>query len=443
VSAPIRVLLVDDSSVVRRLLTTALTSHAEIEVVGTAANGIIGLAKVDQLEPDAVILDVEMPEMNGIATLIKLREKRPRLPVIMFSTLTERGANVTFDALAAGASDYVLKPSTQNGETLDSVVNNILVPKLIALVRSHAIAMQRISTPQPSVARGAEEGRSGPAKPQFSGSPTGSFAITPLTGTFASKPQTKPGLLPSPPAPPGQLGAGLRGDSVSAPGRANLAGLTALQRLQAGTNVLNRKTVQVVAIAASTGGPNALAEVLTLLPRGLPVPIVVVQHMPPIFTRCLADRLSSRCQLSVVESAGGERLSPGTIYIAPGNRHLEVVRDLEGVRTMLTDGPHENSCRPAADVLFRSVAKAYGPSVLCVVLTGMGQDGARGARDIHDAGGRVLAQSGPTCVIWGMPKAVEEAGIAEEVVPLPVMAQAILQRVSPGMFLVDLPQGPR
>jgi two-component system chemotaxis response regulator CheB len=204
--------------------------------------------------------------------------------------------------------------------------------------------------------------------------------------------------------------------------------------------MLPRRAIQVVAIAASTGGPNALADVLTLLPKALPVPILVVQHMPPIFTRCLADRLSSRCQLTVLESAGGERLMPGTIYIAPGNRHLEVAREVDGMRTVLTDGAHENSCRPAADVLFRSVAKLYGAGVLGVVLTGMGQDGARGARDIHEAGGRVIVQSGATCVVWGMPKAVEEAGIAEQVIPLPDMAQAILQRVSSGLFLVKPPE---
>jgi two-component system chemotaxis response regulator CheB len=168
-----------------------------------------------------------------------------------------------------------------------------------------------------------------------------------------------------------------------------------------------------------------------------------VQHMPPIFTRCLADRLAQRCELQVLESAGGERLKPGTVYIAPGNRHLELQRDAEGVRTLLTDGPPENSCRPAADVLFRSVVKTYGANALCVVLTGMGQDGARGARDIHEVGGRVIVQSGPTCVIWGMPKAVEEAGIAEEVVPLPDMAQAILHRVSGSLFLVDAREGVR
>ena len=447
----IRVLLVDDSSVVRRLLTNALSNHLEIDVVGTAANGILGLSKIEQLEPDAVILDVEMPEMDGIATLKKLREKRPTLPVIMFSTLTERGANVTFDALAAGASDYVLKPSTSAGETLDSVVNNHLVPKLIALTLSRATAAGGVGRGifDGPTERGTDDKTLAPKAPfaRNQSLTANAFGTTaPTTATFGSRSLAKPALTLNAPATSmtSRPGGSTPRDSVAARAQAvATGGLTALQRLQASTHALGRKPVQIIAIAASTGGPNALSDVLERLPKTLPVPIVIVQHMPPIFTRCLADRLSQRCELQVIESAGGEHLRAGTVYIAPGNRHLELARDLEGVRTLLTDGAPENSCRPAADVLFRSVVKAYGSSALCVVLTGMGQDGARGAREIHDAGGRVIVQSGPTCVIWGMPKAVEEAGIADEVVPLPDMAQAILQRVSATMFLVDRPQGGR
>lgn len=453
----IRVLLVDDSSVVRRLLTSALSNHLEIDVVGTAANGILALSKVEQLEPDAIILDVEMPEMDGITTLKKLREKRPTLPVIMFSTLTERGANTTFDALAAGASDYVLKPSTSAGETLDSVVNNYLVPKLIALTLSRASAAGSAPKPKPIVAaESPSEEWTTPTKVWFGdkGPPSQTFTNTSATTNFAAKnsgrpalsfqvPTVAPVLVPPLPLQPTAPGSALRDSVAARSGAFAPGGSSALQRLRASTQALGRKPVQVIAIAASTGGPNALNDVLARLPKNLPVPIVIVQHMPPIFTRCLADRLEQRCELSVVESAGGEYVRAGTVYIAPGNRHLELTRDAEGVRTVLTDGLPENSCRPAADVLFRSVVKMYGAGVLGVVLTGMGQDGARGAREIYDAGGRVLVQSGPTCVIWGMPKAVEEAGIAEEVVPLPDMAQAILQRVSATLFLVSPGEGAR
>jgi two-component system chemotaxis response regulator CheB len=453
VTRSIRVLLVDDSSVVRRLLTAAFANHLEIDVVGTAANGILALSKVEQLEPDAIILDVEMPEMDGITMLKKLRETRPKLPVIMFSTLTERGANTTFDALAAGASDYVLKPSTSSGETLDSVVNNYLVPKLIALTLSRATATGNLQRFVEAPAERSGDDRTLNTRGVFTNRPTvpaNAFAAPPITASFGLKNLVKPALSLNAPATtpvltPTATGSALR-DSVAAAARAVAlpgAGSTALSRLRASTQALGRKSVQVIAIAASTGGPNALNDVLARLPKNLPVPIVIVQHMPPIFTRCLADRLEQRCELSVVESAGGEYVRAGTVYIAPGNRHLELTRDAEGVHTVLTDGPPENSCRPAADVLFRSVVKMYGAGVLGVVLTGMGQDGARGAREIHEAGGRVIVQSGPTCVIWGMPKAVEEAGIAEEVVPLPDMAQAILQRVSATLFLVSPGEGAR
>lgn len=353
----IRILIVDDSAIARGLITSALSAHPELEVVGSVSNGSIALARLAEFAPDAVILDIEMPEMDGITTLKHIRARAPKLPVIMFSVLSESGARVTFDALAAGASDYALKPSSRSGETIQSVARDVLVPKLIALVRP---------------------GVSGSAEPKSVPKPTAPRAA----GTSASVRPSKVRLQP-----------------------------------------------QIVAIASSTGGPNALAEVLPALAADLPVPVVIVQHMPPIFTRCLAERLGSRTPLRVIESAGDELLRAGTIYVAPGDYHLELTRDVDGVRTKLTSGPPENSCRPAADVLFRSVGRVYGASALCVVLTGMGSDGMLGARDVVHAGGRVLAQSGPSCVVWGMPKAVEEAGLCEAVVPLSEMGMAINQRV--------------
>jgi len=349
---PIRVLIVDDSVIARRLITNALSAHPEVAVVGTAENGHLALAKLPTLSPDAVILDVEMPEMDGIATLKVIRERYPRLPVIMFSTLTERGARVTFDALAAGANDYALKPSAQGGETLESVTAHVLVPKLVAIVR------------------GAQPLKRGAA---------GSGTFRPVLGSASSN------ALPA-----------------------------------------------VLAIASSTGGPNALADVIPRLPRDLPVPVLVVQHMPAIFTRCLAERLAERSQLRVIESQGDELLEPGTVYVAPGNFHLEVEREGQLIKSRLSSGDPEHSSRPAADVLFRSLARVYGANTLAVVLTGMGSDGKAGAREIVAAGGRVLAQSGPSCVVWGMPRAVEEAGLCEAVVPLSEMASAIRKRVQPG-----------
>ncbi|HEX5656849.1 MAG TPA: chemotaxis response regulator protein-glutamate methylesterase [Polyangiales bacterium] len=401
-NAPIRVMIVDDSAVVRKLLTSALAAHPEITVVGSAQNGLIALNKLPQLLPDAVILDVEMPEMDGITACARIRESYPRLPVIMFSTLTQRGASVTFDALAAGASDYVLKPTGQPGDSLELVVTRSLVPKLIALTRSRPAlkaALSLLNEPKPSA---------------FD-PPTGSNR--PLLRARSSTPS----LLARPSMA-----------SLRAPEPAKLS-----QRpdaLRSGNLPGPRKPVQVIAIACSTGGPNALAEVVPRFPLQLPVPVVIVQHMPPLFTRTLAERLALRSALKVTESDGGELMRAGQVFIAPGNRHLEVQQDERGPCTLLTDAPPENSCRPSADVLFRSLVRVYGGGVLAVVLTGMGNDGARGAREVADAGGRVIVQSGPTCVVWGMPRAVEEAGIASAVVPLAEMAGAILQQIGSGLL---------
>jgi two-component system chemotaxis response regulator CheB len=428
-SDPIRVMLVDDSGIVRKLLASALANHPEIEVVGTAANGLIALNKLPLLLPEAVVLDVEMPEMDGITTCERIRASYPRMPVIMFSTLTERGASVTFDALAAGASDYVLKPSTQLGETLEQVVAKSLVPKLIALTRSRlGLALQA------AMASLAQEDKQKHGTPSFETPPTGSrtipvrrsqpsISVDPLAGKFSARPtnlSTAVGQARLQETLAARLATTVRTDSLRS------------GKLSPG--MLGRKPVQVIAIASSTGGPNALAEVIPRLPGSLPVPVLIVQHMPPIFTQCLAERLAARSEVRVLESSGQEVLRPGHVYIAPGNRHLELQQDERGVTTVLTDAPPENSCRPAADVLFRSLARVYGGGVLAVVLTGMGHDGARGARDIVDAGGRVIVQSGPTCVVWGMPRAVEEAGIAEAVVPLSEVAGAILQQVGNGLL---------
>lgn len=358
-----RVLVVDDSAVARGMITAALSEHPGIEVVGSANNGRVALSKVEALLPDIVVLDIEMPEMDGITALKHLRERHPKLPVVMFSTLSEHGARSTIEALAAGANDYALKPSQQNGDSIQSVCRNVLVPKLLSLTGA-----------------------------QSAGNP------------FHAESAVPTGLRPLPVQPVRPSMA------PHAPGRVRLA-------------------PQVVAIASSTGGPNALVEIIPTFARDLPVPVLIVQHMPPIFTRCLAERLALRSRVKVIESEGNELLKPGMVYLAPGNRHLEVTRDASGVRTHLSDAAPENSCRPSADVLFRSVARVYGPAALCAVLTGMGSDGLLGAREVVQAGGRVLAQSGPTCVVWGMPKAVETAGLCEAVVPLSEMGLAIAQRL--------------
>ena len=351
---PIRLLIVDDSAVVRRLLGEALVQRPEIVVVGTASTGALALAKIPQLNPDVITLDVEMPGMNGIETLVEIRKRYPRLPVIMFSTLTERGAGTTLEALSLGASDYVTKPS--NSESLSGAMETVrreLTAKIISL------AGPRTASPAPAL-RTAPRNRFRPAR------------------------------------------------------------------------------VDVVAIGTSTGGPNALAEVIPLLPGNLPVPVVVVQHMPPLFTRLLAERLNSRSRLTVVEGAAGQIMEPGHVYIAPGDFHMMAIRQADAMVLGLNRSAPENSCRPAVDVLFRSVAETYGSNVLAVVMTGMGSDGARGAQSIREAGGEVLVQDEASSVIWGMPGAVVRAGAADKVLPLSEISGEIVQRVLTGRASLPL-----
>jgi two-component system chemotaxis response regulator CheB len=373
-----RVLVVDDSVVVRRLVKESLQGDPDIEVVGVAANGRIGLAMVEQHSPDAITLDFEMPEMDGLQTLRQLRSRGFSTPVIMFSTLTERGALATLDALAAGADDYVTKPSNV-GNVIESIrrISAELIPKIKALCyRSHA-------------------GR--PAAPS----------------TQQSEPQGRystPGLPPPPVVKPLRQDSGKL--SVQLPAR--LA------------------TIEIVAIGTSTGGPNALADVIPHIPRNFPVPIVIVQHMPPTFTRFLAERLSASSFIPVSEGRTGQVLEPGAAVIAPGDYHMTLRREGTVVRVGVPQTPPENSCRPSVDVLFRSVAQVFGPSVLAVVMTGMGQDGLRGCEQVKEANGQVVVQDEESSVVWGMPGFVAKAGLADRVLPLAEIAEEIIRRVSAG-----------
>ncbi|MEP6572205.1 MAG: chemotaxis response regulator protein-glutamate methylesterase [Gemmatimonadota bacterium] len=349
----IRVLVVDDAVVVRRMVSDALGAEPLIEVVGTASNGRLALERITQLQPDLVTLDIDMPEMDGLETLAAIRKSWPRLPVIMFSTLTERGALTTLDALALGASDYVTKPShTGSIAAAQQRVREQLTPKVLALCSSRW-------GPVPAVA----------AAPRI--------------------------------APPRFETSGVAGGRVD-----------------------------VVTIGVSTGGPNALATILSELPVDFPVPIVIVQHMPPLFTRFLADRLTAASRINVREAEAGGVLTPGAVWIAPGNFHMTLYRVNNQVRMALNQDPPEHSCRPAADVLFRSVAEVYGARSLAVVLTGMGQDGTLGCERIREAGGQVIAQDEATSVVWGMPGYVVGAGLASAVVPLDRVASEMCRRVS-------------
>ena len=342
-----RVLVVDDSVVVRRILRDALESDPAIEVVGVAANGRIALTMVEQLTPQLITLDMEMPEMDGLEVLRHLQKDYPKIPVIMFSTLTQRGAEATLDALALGARDYVTKPANVGSVTVGMErIREDLIPKIKALCG--------VSTPI---------------------------------------------LLPKPEHKDTQSGR-----------RRQLS------------------EIDVVAIGTSTGGPNALAEVLPKLPADLPVPVLVVQHMPPTFTKFLADRLDASCALRIAEAEKDQLLSPGTVWIAPGNYHMSVYRQGMKMRLRTHQDPPENSCRPAVDVLFRSVAQNYGSRSLAIVMTGMGQDGLRGARQLHEEGAQILAQDEATSVVWGMPGFVAQEGLADRVLPLRGIAAEIVWR---------------
>ena len=346
----IRVLVVDDSVVIRRLVSDVLNEDPAIEVVGTAVNGRAALHKVDLLSPDVVTMDVEMPELDGIEAVRALRRAGKKMPVIMFSTLTDRGATATLDALAAGATDYVAKPSNVGSVTRSlEQVRDALIPRIKALVPGVAGASLRVA-----------------------GSPV----------TFGT-----PVLRPR------------RSASYAA-----------------------------LVIGCSTGGPEALGTFLSGLPR-LSVPVAVVQHMPPVFTRQFAARLDRVLPYDVVEAGHGQRMEPGTVHIAPGDHHLQVLPGVGGWQTRLDRGPAENFCRPAVDVLFRSAAEAFHGPVLGVVLTGMGQDGTRGSDAVVRRGGSVIVQDRATSVVWGMPGAVATAGLAEEVLPLRELASAVVRRL--------------
>lgn len=404
----IRVMVVDDAVVIRRVLTDLLSSDPELEVVATAPNGKVALSKLTNADPDVMILDVDMPEMNGIETLTELRKLRPRMPVIMFSSLTTRGASVTLDALALGATDYVPKPAsfTAGDESVQEAKQELITR--IKAVHNRSTARGRTGTGLTQV--------SGPDRVRAAAfhSPSGSTVIggaqhhTSMGGnTLMSSPPTSLGS--SAPLPP---------------------------PLSAGRTVAPRKgplnRVDILAIGVSTGGPNALAEVIPELPGDLPVPVVIVQHMPPVFTKLLAERLSAKSKIPVEEGEPGAILRPGKIWIAPGNFHMIVEKDGNDIRLRTHQGPPENSCRPAVDVLFRSVGDVYGGKSLGVILTGMGSDGFKGCEQLRDLGAQILAQDEATSVVWGMPGFVARAGLADKVVPLQQMASEIVRRVSEG-----------
>lgn len=351
---PVRVFLVDDTATVRHILTGILEEEPGIQVVGTAGDGEQALRRLRHLDVDVLILDVEMPGMSGLDVLRTLRTDRPDLPVLIFSSLTEKGAAVTVDALTLGAAGYVTKPSmTGSAESARNCIRSNLVPRIQALMHPRTPHTRDASPP------------------------------------------------PAPPREPARA----RGTSAR-PGR-----------------------VDAVVVGVSMGGPQALTALFAGLPADLPVPLLIVQHMPPLFISALAHRLSGEGRLPVTECNHAERLGAGRAWIAPGGYHLQLARYGDGIQVQPSLGEPVNFCRPSVDVLFRDAAAVFGGHVLAVVMTGMGHDGLAGARAIHDAGGEVLVQCRESSVVWGMGGSVVAAELADAEVPLNGLADEIARRV--------------
>jgi two-component system chemotaxis response regulator CheB len=333
----VKVLVVDDSAVMRKLISDILSGASGIEVVGTARNGADALSKVNSLNPDVVTMDIEMPKMDGLTTLSHIMAERPR-PVIMVSAMDKRQADITMKALDLGAVDFISKTSgtlsLDMEKTSRTLISKVIMASKIRVAKRKAIKITPVSIPK----------------------------------------------------------------------------------------FLSKKDDRIVTIGASTGGPRAIPEVLSRLPRDLPAGVLIVQHMPEGFTKSFAERLNWYTSLEVKEAQEGDKIVPGLVLVAPGNLHMEV----KGKKVHLNDGPHVNNVRPSVDVLMKAAASVYGPRCTGVLLTGMGNDGAQGMKDIKESGGKTIAQDEESCVVYGMPRAAVELRIVDKVAPLSKIARNII-----------------
>ncbi len=363
---PVRVMVCDDSAVIRGLITRALEAESDIKVATSVANGQQAVNSLRRTDVDVIVLDIEMPEMDGLTALPLLLEQNPAVKVVMASTLTTRGAEVTLKAMQLGAADYVAKPSS----TRDISGPTSFKSELIEKVRALGQQAKRHSRARPfSAAAGA--------RPRTATSP-----IAPTAPAPAARVTTRPAATRAP---------------------------------------------EVIAIASSTGGPQALFQVIGALGPGLRQPILITQHMPATFTAILADHISRQCKVACAEAKNGEPVVNGRVYLAPGDYHMLVVSEGTTRKIRLTQDPPVNFCRPAADPMLASLAKVYGRGVLALVLTGMGQDGRDGCKAVVDAGGSVMAQDEATSVVWGMPGAVATAGLASQVLAVTEIGPAALR----------------
>ncbi len=366
----IRVLVVDDTVTYRKIISDVLAAIPGIDVVGTAANGKIALDKIERLRPDVLTLDLEMPEMDGLEVLRRLQQTGGDVGTIVLSGTSTQGAKSTMTALELGAFDFVAKPTGSNIEENARMLRQDLRPKIEAFARQrHVQGILHGCSPPPPVA------------------------------------------MPAPPS--------TDEDDVA----------RRMRRIVS----CGSGQVDAVAVGISTGGPQALNRMLPQLPAELPVPVLIVQHMPPMFTKSLADDLDKRCKLTVREAVDGQVVAPGQVLIAPGGKQMKVVDEGGQASISISDDPPENSCRPSVDYLFRSVTRAYGPNALGVIMTGMGNDGAQGCRQMKQRGATIIAQDEDTCVVFGMPREPVEEGIVDIVAPLDDIATEIVRLVRQGV----------
>lgn len=360
-NVPLRILVVDDTAIYRKIVSDILRTLPGVEVVGTAIDGKLALEKIAELKPDLVTLDLEMPQLTGVEVLQRLRSAGSTVGVIMLSAFTSDGAAATTQALRLGAFDFVLKP---NGEALSASME-LLKQKLSERITAFAESRGK---------------------------------------TLCAAPESTP-VAPPPttPAPAPVI-----------------------------THCKADRRIEAIVLGISTGGPEALSQVIPRLPGNLAAPLFIVQHMPPMFTRSLAEDLNHRSKLRVSEAVDGHLALPGDCLIAPGGRQMKIERTDAGPVVRITDDPPENSCRPAVDYLFRSAAHQYGGNVVAIVMTGMGQDGTLGCRLLKRQGAAIIAQNKETCVVFGMPSVLVEQGIADAVVPLNQIAATIESTVAQG-----------
>ncbi len=369
----IRVMVVDDSVVVRGLVSKWVDEEAGMESIGKCSNGAKAVEEVKALNPDVIVLDIEMPVMDGLEALPKILKLCPGVKVIMASTLTQRNAEISLKALSLGASDYVPKPVSNSGVTTSSAFKIDLINKIKALGSTLLKQKAKIAPARPAV-------------------------------VTAKTPTAQPTAAVSPSA-----------------GSAD--GYTLRE--------YSKKPPRILIVGSSTGGPPALISVLEeLAPALKQIPVLVTQHMPATFTKIFAEHLGRAAGLPSAEGIDGEQVHSGKIYVAPGGRHMILERKGAFPIIRLTDGPEVNFCKPAVDPLFESVAKCYGATTLSIVLTGMGSDGAKGAKIVADAGGSVIAQDEATSVVWGMPGATAKIGACSEVLPLKQIAPKLKQLIT-------------